>query len=98
MALVDPPILPYYQEVLDDLIGFREMSQTFHVIEGTVRNWYVRREITGAPDLVKRLSMGPMFSKSQYIEWWDQYVPRGTHKRLGYLEPEDMERYLGVKG
>ena len=75
-----------------NLVGFTEMARKFHVKPGTVAGWYYRRaeakHPSSFPEVIQPLSMGPLFDWAEVVEWWKNYQPAGTHKRLGYLDEE----------
>lgn len=73
-----------------DLVGLNEIGERLHVKPGTVGGWYYRRSEskhpTRFPEVIKTLSMGPLFDWGEVVEWWNGYQPAYTHKRLGYLD------------
>lgn len=54
------------------LAGVAEISQFFNVPRTTVSMWDARRETSGFPQPVERLSMGPVYDMKAVIAWHRQ--------------------------
>lgn len=55
--------------LLRNLVGVAEISEEFGIPRTTLSTWDARRETTGFPEPVERLSMGPIYDRREIVTW-----------------------------
>lgn len=64
-------LAPEECELLRHLVGVREIANELGVPKTTVSMWDARRETTGFPDPIERLSMGPIYDMRAVRAWYE---------------------------
>lgn len=64
-----------FADTLRNLVGVAEIARELNVPRTTVSMWDARRETTGFPEPVERLSMGPVYDMRAVRAWYDRRQP-----------------------
>lgn len=65
-----------YEEVLEDIVGLREVAKALGVRAGLVDRWRQKKETNGFPDPIKKLDGLHLYSMKQMSEWFE------AHKKM----------------
>lgn len=64
---------------IDDIGGIQEVADALGVGVFRARRWVERRALTNAPEPIKRLKMGPVYSISHWRGWFALWrITRGS--------------------
>lgn len=73
----------------DDLAGIKELAEdVLHVSRTVITGWNSSKASSVFPPPIRILKGTPVFSISEYILAWYDWVPKRSHKKIGHLDSE----------
>jgi hypothetical protein len=86
-----------------ELAGIAELADMLNARRTTVSQWHSRQATNGFPEPVAVLAMGPVWLRSEVLNWWRAYKPMrsttkaGTDPDVAALEQSSVGEPVGYR-